>query len=71
MSEDVLNNLIACLLQLERLDDFLFRGKSEDLGLRQVFGGQVVAQALSAAIQVAPAGSCFALLPCLFSFAGR
>ncbi|HDR1344882.1 TPA: acyl-CoA thioesterase II [Pasteurella multocida] len=50
---NVLNNLIA-LLQLERLDDFLFRGKSEDLGLRQVFGGQVVAQALSAAIQVAP-----------------
>ncbi|UEC23888.1 acyl-CoA thioesterase II [Pasteurella canis] len=49
----VLNNLIE-LLKLERLDDFLFRGSSEDLGLRQVFGGQVVAQALSAAIQVAP-----------------
>ncbi|MDO5055091.1 MAG: acyl-CoA thioesterase II [Pasteurella oralis] len=48
----VLNNLIE-LLKLERLDDFLFRGSSEDLGLRQVFGGQVVAQALSAAIQVA------------------
>lgn len=42
------------LLKLEKLDDFLFKGESEDLGLRQVFGGQVVAQALSAAIQVAP-----------------
>ncbi len=49
----VLNDLIK-LLKLERLDDFLFRGQNQDLGLRQVFGGQVVAQALSAAIQVAP-----------------
>ena len=31
-----------------------FRGASEDLGFRQVFGGQVVAQSLSAAMQVAP-----------------
>ncbi|MGC7560675.1 acyl-CoA thioesterase II [Pasteurella sp. PK-2025] len=50
---NVLNNLIE-LLQLEKLDDFLFRGNSEDLGLPQVFGGQVIAQALSAAMQVAP-----------------
>ncbi|WP_373100682.1 MULTISPECIES: acyl-CoA thioesterase II [Pasteurellaceae] len=49
----VLNNLIQ-LLKLERLDDVLFRGESQDLGLRQLFGGQVIAQALSAAIQVAP-----------------
>ncbi|URL02757.1 acyl-CoA thioesterase II [Avibacterium sp. 20-126] len=49
----VLNQLID-LLKLERFDDFLFRGQSQDLGFRQVFGGQVVAQALSAAIQVAP-----------------
>ena len=49
----VLNDLIK-LLKLERLDDFLFRGQNQDLGLPQVFGGQVVAQALSAAIQVAP-----------------
>lgn len=40
------------LLTLERLDDGLFRGDSEDLGLPQVFGGQVVAQSLSAAMQV-------------------
>ncbi|MDG6894471.1 acyl-CoA thioesterase II [Volucribacter amazonae] len=49
----VLDQLIA-LLKLEKIDDFLFRGNSQDLGLRQVFGGQVVAQALSAAMQVAP-----------------
>ncbi|EIJ71619.1 acyl-CoA thioesterase II [Pasteurella bettyae] len=52
MSE-VLNNLIE-LLKLEQIDDALFRGHSQDLGFRQVFGGQVVAQALSAAMQVAP-----------------
>ncbi|WP_373778859.1 acyl-CoA thioesterase domain-containing protein, partial [Glaesserella sp.] len=35
-----------------RLDDGLFRGESEDLGFPQVFGGQVVSQALAAAMQV-------------------
>ncbi len=49
----ILNQLIT-LLNLEKIDDGLFRGNSQDLGFRQVFGGQVVAQALSAAIQVAP-----------------
>lgn len=48
----ILNQLIQ-LLQLERLDECLFRGQNQDLGLPQVFGGQVVAQALSAAMQVA------------------
>ncbi|OOF87555.1 acyl-CoA thioesterase II [Rodentibacter ratti] len=52
MSE-ALNHLIH-LLKLEQIDDLIFRGESQDLGLRQVFGGQVVAQALSAAMQVAP-----------------
>lgn len=42
---------LVTLLCLERLDDGLFRGESEDLGLPQVFGGQVVAQALAAAMQ--------------------
>ncbi len=37
------------LLQLEQLEDKLFRGKSEHLGLPQVYGGQVLGQALSAA----------------------
>ncbi len=47
----VLNRLIQ-LLTLERLDDNLFRGECEDDGLPQVFGGQVVAQALSASMNV-------------------
>ena len=44
----VLNDLIE-LLQLERIDDNIFRGQSRDIGSAQVFGGQVVGQALSAA----------------------
>ena len=43
-----LSNLLA-LLDLEKIEEGLFRGQSEDLGLRQVFGGQVVGQALYAA----------------------
>ena len=37
------------LLQLEQLEKGLFRGQSENLGLPQVYGGQVIGQALSAA----------------------
>ncbi len=37
------------LLQLEKLEEGLFRGESENLGLPQVYGGQVIGQALSAA----------------------
>ena len=37
------------LLQLERLEDNLFRGQSRDIGTKYVFGGQVLGQALSAA----------------------
>ncbi|MGR5294988.1 acyl-CoA thioesterase II [Vibrio mediterranei] len=37
------------LLQLEQLEVDLFRGQSENLGLPQVYGGQVIGQALSAA----------------------
>ncbi|EGU60656.1 acyl-CoA thioesterase II [Vibrio nigripulchritudo ATCC 27043] len=36
------------LLQLEQLEQGLFRGQSENLGLPQVYGGQVIGQALSA-----------------------
>ncbi len=48
-----LNNLLN-LLNLESIEEGLFRGQSEDLGLRQVFGGQVVGQALYAAKQTVP-----------------
>ena len=37
------------LLGLERIEDNLFRGESRDVGAPQVFGGQVLAQALVAA----------------------
>lgn len=44
----VLADLIQ-LLCLERIEDNIFRGESRDIGSAQVFGGQVVGQALSAA----------------------
>ncbi|WMS88884.1 acyl-CoA thioesterase II [Pleionea litopenaei] len=39
------------LLSLERIESNLFRGQSQDLGFAQLFGGQVIGQALSAAKQ--------------------
>ena len=44
----VLEDLIH-LLQLERVEDNIYRGESRDIGSSQVFGGQVLGQALSAA----------------------
>ncbi len=52
---DVLQRLVA-LLQLERLDDDLYRGESQDLGFGHLFGGQVLGQALSAAQGSVPEG---------------
>jgi acyl-CoA thioesterase-2 len=49
----VLSELVD-LLSLERIEVNLFRGKSQDLGWGQVFGGQVLGQALSAAHQTVP-----------------
>ncbi|MCA9539668.1 MAG: acyl-CoA thioesterase II [Myxococcales bacterium] len=42
------------LLALERIEENLFRGRSQDLGWGTVFGGQVLGQALSAAVQTVP-----------------
>lgn len=50
---DVLEDLID-LLALEPIEENLFRGRSQDLGWGQVFGGQVLGQALSAAAQTVP-----------------
>ncbi|MGA9421744.1 MAG: acyl-CoA thioesterase II [Rhodanobacteraceae bacterium] len=50
MIKSVVAELLA-LLQLERLEDNLFRGQSRDIGTRHVFGGQVLGQALFAAQQ--------------------
>lgn len=47
---DVLRELIK-LLQLESIGVNRFRGQSQDLGFRSLFGGQVLGQSLSAAIQ--------------------
>jgi acyl-CoA thioesterase-2 len=44
----VLADLIE-LLKLERIEDNIFRGDSRDIGSAQVFGGQVLGQALTAA----------------------
>lgn len=44
----VLADLIE-LLTLERIEDNIYRGESRDIGSAQVFGGQVLGQALSAA----------------------
>jgi acyl-CoA thioesterase-2 len=50
----VLDSLLS-LLALERIEENIFRGPSEDLGWGRVFGGQVLGQALSAAAQTVPA----------------
>src|SRR5262250_1923724 len=53
MTKDVLSELVK-LLSLERIEENLFRGQSQDLGWGTVFGGQVLGQALSAAAQTVP-----------------
>ncbi len=52
--QTVLAELIA-RLELERIEENIFRGQSQDLGWGRVFGGQVLGQALSAAEQTVPA----------------
>lgn len=51
----ILQDLLE-LLKLEPIEENLFRGRSQDLGFRQLFGGQVLGQALSAASQTVDAG---------------
>jgi acyl-CoA thioesterase-2 len=48
--DPVLADLLT-LLTLEQLEENVFRGASRDIGTPQVFGGQVLAQALAAAAQ--------------------
>jgi acyl-CoA thioesterase-2 len=52
---DVLEELLR-LLELEEIEENIFRGQSQDLGFGNVFGGQVLGQALSAASYTAPEG---------------
>lgn len=52
--ENLLKELLE-LLELEKIEENIFRGRSQDLGFGSVFGGQVLGQALSAAYRtVAP-----------------
>jgi acyl-CoA thioesterase-2 len=48
IEENVLQELIT-LLELEEIEENIYRGQSQDLGWGTVFGGQVIGQALSAA----------------------
>jgi acyl-CoA thioesterase-2 len=50
---NVLGELLR-LLKLEKIEENIFRGQSQDLGFGNVFGGQVLGQALSAASQTVP-----------------
>ena len=46
--------LLLKILELETLDDNLFRGQNMTIGTKRVFGGQVLAQALYAANETVP-----------------
>ncbi|MBF0301951.1 MAG: acyl-CoA thioesterase II [Desulfamplus sp.] len=48
--KNVLDELLN-LLKLEKIEENIFRGDSQDLGFGNVFGGQVLGQSLSAASQ--------------------
>ncbi len=49
------------LLELERLEDLIFRGQSHDIGSPQVFGGQILGQALRAASLTVERGAAHSL----------
>jgi len=49
-ADNVLDELLR-LLKLEKIEENIFRGDSQDMGFGNVFGGQVLGQALSAATQ--------------------
>lgn len=53
VDDNVLEQLLL-LLKLEKIEENIFRGQSQDLGFGSVFGGQVLGQALSAAYQTIP-----------------
>jgi acyl-CoA thioesterase-2 len=52
--EDAVLDELLGLLKLEKIEENIFRGQSQDLGFGSVFGGQVLGQALSAAYQTVP-----------------
>ena len=52
--EDAVLKELLGLLKLEKIEENIFRGQSQDLGFGNVFGGQVLGQALSAAYRTVP-----------------
>ena len=60
MKKKALNKLIK-LLDLETLEENLFRGQSENIGGPRVFGGQVIGQALVAASRTVDDRVCHSL----------
>jgi acyl-CoA thioesterase-2 len=67
--DSVLEELLG-LLKLEKIEENIFRGQSQDLGFGSVFGGQVLGQALSAAYQTVPAQRCVHSLHAYFLRSG-
>lgn len=65
----VLTDLLS-QLQLERIENTLYRGQSQDLGFGAVFGGQVMGQALSAAKETVEEQRKVHSLHCYFLLAG-
>ena len=63
--KESLQNLLE-LLQLEQIEETIFRGQSQDLGLGNVFGGQVIGQSLSAAKQTVDEGRSLHSFHCYF-----
>jgi acyl-CoA thioesterase-2 len=57
VESNVLEELLK-LLKLEQIEENIFRGQSQDLGFGNVYGGQVLGQALSAAYQTAQPTAC-------------
>ncbi len=49
-NKNILEELLS-LLKLEKIEQTIFRGQSQDLGFGNLFGGQVLGQSLSAAYQ--------------------
>jgi acyl-CoA thioesterase len=64
-SANVLEEL-PILLKLEKIEENIFRGQSQDIGFGSVFGGQVLGQALSAAYQTVESGPRAHSLPAYF-----
>lgn len=62
---------LADLLDLERIEENIYRGQSHSVGSKRVFGGQVLAQALNAAIRTVPQDRLVHSLHAYFILAGQ